>query len=306
MLFRWNRHVYDAVKRGRGVNSHFGSAIRKYGKAAFSHEILETCETLEAANAAEERWIEVLGTRDPSRGFNIMRGGLHVPHPVSNAYRSDPEYLESQRKAAEERWKDPEYRALTLSATHSAITTPEVRKKLSDAVSGLWKDPEYREKQLSSLKEASSRPEVREKLRANWDDPSFRERCSAGPRARSAAAAAATHCKRGHEFTPENTAVSPGGHRECKTCNYARKKAAKTSCPKGHPYSEDNVVLSSSGRRMCSVCLAASKVKAPCGVCGSPKEMLVSGRLRCRPCGNRRASKSRRRRILTTPSPPPP
>jgi hypothetical protein len=28
-----------------------------------------------------------------------------------------------------------------------------------------------------------------------------------------------THCKRGHEFTPENTRIKPGnGHRVCKTC----------------------------------------------------------------------------------------
>lgn len=30
-----------------------------------------------------------------------------------------------------------------------------------------------------------------------------------------------THCRRGHEFTPENTYVSPKGHRSCRTC--ARK-----------------------------------------------------------------------------------
>lgn len=27
-----------------------------------------------------------------------------------------------------------------------------------------------------------------------------------------------SHCQRGHEFTPENTRVSPLGHRECRTC----------------------------------------------------------------------------------------
>lgn len=295
MLVRWNRHVYDAVKRGRGVNSHFGSAIRLYGKDAFSHEVLEMCETLELANAAEERWIEELGTRDPSKGFNIMRGGLHVPHPVSNHYRSDPEYLESQRLAAEGRWKDPEYRARTLEATHSAITTPEVRKNISAGVSALWQDPDYRASQTEALKAASSDPEKRERLSKLWDDPDFREKCSSGPRAFIAAQASKTRCKHGHEYTPENTVFSADGHRECKACNYARKKAAKTRCPKGHPYDADNVLLSSSGRRMCAICLAASKVKAPCRVCGSPKDMLVSGRLRCRPCGNRRALESRRR-----------
>lgn len=30
--------------------------------------------------------------------------------------------------------------------------------------------------------------------------------------------AAATHCVHGHEFTPENTYVEPGGRRKCRTC----------------------------------------------------------------------------------------
>lgn len=294
MLVRWNRHVYDAVKRGRGVNSHFGSAIRLYGKDAFSHEVLEMCETLELANLAEERWIEELETRDPSKGFNIMRGGLHVPHPVSNHYRADPEYLESQRLAAKSRWEDPEYRAKTLIATQEAIRTPEARAKLSAGVSALWQDPDYRASQTAALREGLSDPSIREKLRVNWDDPDFREKCSAGPRAFMAAQASKTHCMRGHEYTPENTVLAPDGHRECKVCNYARKKAAKTHCPKGHPYDADNVLLSSSGRRMCGVCLAASKVIAPCKKCGGPKDQKVGTRWRCRPCTNSRISAWRR------------
>lgn len=29
---------------------------------------------------------------------------------------------------------------------------------------------------------------------------------------------AQTHCKRGHEYTPENTIVRPGGYRNCRSC----------------------------------------------------------------------------------------
>lgn len=32
-----------------------------------------------------------------------------------------------------------------------------------------------------------------------------------------------THCKRGHEFTPENTQTNPSGHRRCRTCTRARQ-----------------------------------------------------------------------------------
>lgn len=38
-----------------------------------------------------------------------------------------------------------------------------------------------------------------------------------------------THCKRGHEFTPENTYVSKTGARTCRTCERAKKVAARAA-----------------------------------------------------------------------------
>lgn len=35
----------------------------------------------------------------------------------------------------------------------------------------------------------------------------------------------ATHCKRGHEFTPENTMMSRGGKRGCRACRNARARS---------------------------------------------------------------------------------
>ncbi len=285
---RWAQHLSQCKAAPKRGWSHFANAIRLYGKDAFSHEVLEVCDTLEAANAAEERWIAHFDSTHPEKGFNLAKGGAHTPHPVSNHYRSDPEYLESQRLAAEARWKDPEYQARTLAATQEAIRTPEVREKLSTAVSALWQDPDYRASQTEALKAAGSDPAHRERLSKLWDDPAFRERCSSGPRAFAAAQAERTHCSRGHEFTPDNTVYGSRGERNCKACNYARKKAAKTHCPKGHPYEGENVVLSSSGRRICALCLADSKVIAPCKKCGGPKDQKVGTRWRCRPCTNAR------------------
>lgn len=36
-----------------------------------------------------------------------------------------------------------------------------------------------------------------------------------------------THCKRGHEFTPENTFIHSSGGRQCRTCRNLRGKAAR-------------------------------------------------------------------------------
>lgn len=40
----------------------------------------------------------------------------------------------------------------------------------------------------------------------------------------SAINARKTHCKYGHEFTPENTVLTAQGHRGCRTCRKTRKK----------------------------------------------------------------------------------
>ena len=38
-----------------------------------------------------------------------------------------------------------------------------------------------------------------------------------------------THCKHGHEFTPENTYNGKNGQRQCKTCTKANAKASKAA-----------------------------------------------------------------------------
>lgn len=76
----------------------------------------------------------------------------------------------------------------------------------------------------------------------------------------SALNAGATHCVRGHEFTPENTLRYPSSpeHRVCKICavdnsarQYAarpkpsgyRPKAGRTHCPRGHEYTPANLIV---------------------------------------------------------------
>lgn len=55
-----------------------------------------------------------------------------------------------------------------------------------------------------------------------------RERSTRGRRVGAAAARAeATHCKRGHEFTPENT-YSPPGHPERRRCRTCRSEGFRT------------------------------------------------------------------------------
>lgn len=71
-----------------------------------------------------------------------------------------------------------------------------------------------------------------------------------------------THCKYGHEYTPENTwiRVRPGAHvknaRVCITCKGPGPPEYKeiTHCPQGHLYDEQNSYVDPKGCRRCKAC----------------------------------------------------
>lgn len=85
-----------------------------------------------------------------------------------------------------------------------------------------------------------------------------------------------THCKRGHEFTPENTKVTKDG-RACRACregpdeewNAQRReqrtaarggrpsRRAGTHCYNGHLLAEAGVYVDPRGRRYCRICFTA-------------------------------------------------
>jgi len=86
-----------------------------------------------------------------------------------------------------------------------------------------------------------------------------------------ARAAAVTHCPLGHEYTPENTVIDPGGSRLCRTCQNEnsraqrlkraglpldtgpRGNATKTHCRAGHAFDDANTYVSN-GKRLCRAC----------------------------------------------------
>jgi len=78
-----------------------------------------------------------------------------------------------------------------------------------------------------------------------------------------------THCKWGHKFTPENTRISPEGHRLCRQCTRRRVNASyrkqnpvvgglpkelKPACKHGHKFTPENTKLRADGARLCIQC----------------------------------------------------
>jgi len=263
MLARWNQHAYNAIhKPGRGCH-HFWNAIRLYGKDAFSHEVLEVCDSVEAANAAEQKWIEHFKTRDPEFGFNLKRGGDHLPHPIKNPW-DRPEFREkamANLARMQEAGLSPETRAKTVAT----LRTSEFREKASELTKQQFSSPEARLKMSETVKALHQIPEIAEKFRSGF-------------RKTNAERASKTHCKHGHEFTPENTRTDENGWRYCKKCQNDRvsKKAReeRTHCANGHEFVEGSFKLS---RRSERVCLLCSRTQCKRGHELSPETAYLNG-----------------------------
>jgi hypothetical protein len=72
----------------------------------------------------------------------------------------------------------------------------------------------------------------------------------------------ATHCKHGHEWTPENTRFNARlNRRECRQCDRDRRPAVnpiigKTHCIHGHPWVPENIYTRpSTGHHECRTCM---------------------------------------------------
>lgn len=86
-----------------------------------------------------------------------------------------------------------------------------------------------------------------------------------------------THCPQGHQYTPENTYVTPQGHSVCRTCKKRSQRVVKerekaeraarghrkggnpisTHCQNGHPLDDVHLYVSPTGMRACKTCKAA-------------------------------------------------
>ena len=196
---RWNRHVFESkhVKIGYG---HFHNAIRKYGPDAFSHEVLEICHDLKSANAVEAKWIAHFHSNELEFGFNLTRGGSHIPHPVKNPW-DRPGFREKHpstihhcfspaARAAQRASLTPEKRS---AATKAAMATPELqakravfqkdpayRARISAASKLALADPEVKARHSASAKIANARPEVKARvsagIKAAFQKPEVQER----------------------------------------------------------------------------------------------------------------------------------
>ena len=83
---------------------------------------------------------------------------------------------------------------------------------------------------------------------------------------------ASTHCRRGHEYTAENTYYPPSrpNRRTCRECERLRHRggpltirgALRTHCPSGHAYDKENTYVYR-GNRYCRACRNERRLSMP-------------------------------------------
>jgi predicted GIY-YIG superfamily endonuclease len=142
MMRRWTGHCSEALGNNRDASelNYFKRAIRKYGRDAWTHDIIEAnIATKAEACAAEIRWIVELGTLAPV-GYNSVPGGSGVT--------LTPEIKEKHRVN------------LTI-----ALSDPVVRAKMCAFQKANKNDPEYRIRNSAQQKVSQNRSDIVAKKR---------------------------------------------------------------------------------------------------------------------------------------------
>lgn len=121
---RWGHHVWLSSHPEHKNFKYIHAAIAKYGVSAFSFQILEVCNTEDAAFAAEQKWIAKFGSMDRSKGYNLTEGG-------NGGFRV----------SAETRAKMSEGRRGPKNGMFGRHHTAEARAKMSTALMGSYQPP---------------------------------------------------------------------------------------------------------------------------------------------------------------------
>ncbi|MBQ3372293.1 MAG: hypothetical protein IJG40_04065 [Oscillospiraceae bacterium] len=161
---------------GRGY--HKGTPIRnaiiEFGWKNFKKEIL--CEHLikEGAEKLEKWFIAFYDSSDPSKGYNRFLGGLgkgvrmsDITKKISSEaknrlYDEHPEVVDKIRDTVNNLYEtDPTYRGRIAAGVRAAYEKdPTIKVRLSEISKGLWQDPDFRERCSAARRAASEDPEL--------------------------------------------------------------------------------------------------------------------------------------------------
>ena len=114
-LKRFEEHIHDALKDRKKTK--FYDAIKEYGKDAFKYEQILICNK-DNLNDYEIYYTILENTTNDDIGYNVIEGNISdtIYDKETNQLR-----IESIKKSALEKWKDPVYQEKTTKANLEAV-----------------------------------------------------------------------------------------------------------------------------------------------------------------------------------------
>jgi group I intron endonuclease len=123
---RWYYHC-----RKNSFCRYLGNAIQKYGKEAFSVEVIAECQTPEDLNNTEKHFIEVYNSLAPN-GYNLREGGGGYGKMSEEAKKKMKESW-VPRPIKRKYLRSEETRKRMSAAQKGKIVSEETRRKMSEA-----------------------------------------------------------------------------------------------------------------------------------------------------------------------------
>ena len=151
---RWRRHI-----KGDNPRSFIQRALRKYGREAFSFEVVDEFPSEAEAYRAESWWVIFSRSNDARFGFNLSEGGEgNAGHVVGAETRA------KQSANSKRRWARPGERERNAEQTrliHKGLKrSPETCQRIREKALGRKQTPEHRAASAAATK-GVPRPYVR-------------------------------------------------------------------------------------------------------------------------------------------------
>lgn len=156
---RWKHHRCSRL-------SYIGRAIRKYGVANFTFQLLEECVSEEDAYTRERYWVAFYKSDQQGSGYNLESGGLGGKTASETTRQKQSEARKGKPRPAHvvAAMHTPEARAKSLAARRGKHRSAVTRAKMSVAAKGKQKSREAVEKSAAGHRGRPLSPEHREKI----------------------------------------------------------------------------------------------------------------------------------------------
>jgi len=215
----------------------------------------------------DEHWIWTAGQSNGYGGFNWQNKSWPTHRFAWIAFRGAiPPLYEIHHECEITQCCNPDHLLPTSEADHLLIHTPrnpvytEARKKFCKY------GHEFSEQNTRlAFSDGYSHRVCRECRRIWQAERERRQKANIDRRAK-------THCKAGHQYTPENTLIDHVGHKRCRICHNAASaksyekrapekppKPPKTHCVNGHPWIPENWLHSKRGGKDTFDCMICHK-----------------------------------------------